>query len=108
MKDQIKELIENKGLNISDYVDSWELIEALDYDGSVQEIANANVDVYYYDLRKWSVENYSYIEDAMEEGLCEGVTDFHALIQVGQYVSFRNEANEIIEQLFKDFSEEGT
>ena len=39
----------------------------------------------------------------MEEGLCEGVTDFHKLIQMGQYVYYRNEANEALEEIFNEF-----
>ena len=64
------------------------------------------IDIYYYDLRKWSVDNYSYVEDAIEEGLCEGESDFHKLIQAGQYLYYREQANELIEEIFKEYEPE--
>ncbi len=106
MKQQIKDLIEYKGLDLSDYSDSHELNEALDYDGSLHELVDGSIDIYYHDIRKWAVDNYNYVEDAIEEGLTEGVTDYHKLIQIGQYVYFRNEANEAIEEIFNEFSSE--
>lgn len=106
MKEQIKELIEYKKLDVTEYNDAWELYDALEYDGSVHDIVDGMIDIYYYDLRKWAVDNYGYIEDAMEEGLCEGVTDFHKLIQMGQYVAYREEANQAIEEIYKELTEE--
>jgi len=106
MNNEIKELIEYKDLDITDYADAWELYDALEYDGSVHEVIDNKIDIYYVDLRKWSVNNYSYVEDAISEGLCEGVEDFHKLIQAGQYVCFREEANEAIEEVYKELTEE--
>lgn len=106
MKEQIKDLIDYKELDITEYKDAWELYDALDYDGSVHELVDGMIDIYYYDIRKWAVDNYNYVEDAIEEGLTEGVTDYHQLIQIGQYVYYREQANEAIEELYKELSEE--
>jgi len=104
MKDQIKEAIEYKDLNVKDLSDAQELIEALDYDGTLHEIVDGNIDHSYYELRKWAVDCYEFVEEAMEEGLCEGVTDFHKLIQCGQYVALMREAVEACEELFEEMS----
>lgn len=106
MKEQIKDLIEYKNIDLTEMTDSWKLNDALDYDGSLHGLIDGMIDIYNYDLRKWAVDNYDHVEEAMEEGLCEGVTDFHKLIQCGQYVYYRNEANEAIEEIFNEFKEE--
>lgn len=102
MKDQIKELIEYKEIDINEIDDSYELREELDYDGSLHELIDGMIDIYNYDLRKWSVDNYEYVEQAIDEGLCEGTSDFHKLIQCGQYVYYTEQANEALEELFRE------
>jgi hypothetical protein len=102
MKKDIKELTLRTVDKGEVFEDAWELYEHLDYDGSLHEIIDSNIDLYYYDLRKWSVDNYNYIEDAIEEGLCEGVSDFHKLIQCGQYLQLREEAQTAVEELFEE------
>lgn len=103
MKQQILDLIEYKKINIADFDDAWELYNELDDDGSVHEIVDGLIDIYNHSLREWAVENYEYVEEAIAEGLCEGETDFHKLIQAGQYVHYRNKANEAIEEIFNEF-----
>ena len=105
MKRQLQDLIEQKNLNLSDYDDLHDLYEALDYDGSVHELVDSMIDIYYYDLRKWSVDNFNFIDEAIDEGLCEG-SDFHAQIQAGQYLYFRDQANNTIEEIFNEFNSE--
>ena len=73
---------------------------------SIHEIVDGSIDVYYHNLRDWVVDNYNYVEDAMSEGLCEGVTDFHKLIQCGQYMYYREQANEAIEEIFEEIEGE--
>lgn len=103
MKESIMELLESKKLNISDYDDVHELYEALDYDGSLHEIIDGNIDIYNYDLRKWAVDNYDKVEDAINEGLVDTTNfDFHKAIQAGQYIALREEANEIVEEIFNE------
>ena len=106
MADQIQECIDYKELDLNDYNFDYDLYEALDYDGSLHEIIDGKIDVYYYYIRKWAVDNYNYVEDAIEEGLTEGVTDYHALIQSGQYVYFRELANEALTHIFDTFKED--
>ena len=106
MKQQILDLIEYKELNLSDYSDAHELYDELDYDGSVHELVDGNIDIYNRSLREWAVDNYEYVEEAIAEGLCEGETDFHKLIQCGQYVYYRDQANEAIEEIFNEFEPE--
>ena len=67
-----------------------EVIDVIDYDGRLHEIIDGMIDIYYYDLRKWAVDNYHFIDDAIGEGLTEG-NDFHASIQSGQYVCYQRE-----------------
>ncbi len=102
MREDIKDLMLNNVQTDDVFADSGELYEHLDYSGGVHEIIDSSINVYYYDLRKWAVDNYGYIEEAMEEGFCEGVTDFHALIQAGQYVALYAEAVELVEVLFQE------
>lgn len=107
MKADIKELMDEKLMDGDGeygytFGDAWELYEHLNYDGSVHELIDSSIDVYYYDIRKWAVDNWQFVEDAIDEGLCEGVTDYHKLIQLGQYISLRHDANQYIEDLFDE------
>ena len=103
MKDELKELLLNNVSEDETFTDCHELYEHLDYSGGVHEIIESNIDIYYYDLRKWAVDNYQYIEQALEEGLAEGVTDFHALITWGQFVQLTEQARDYIEELFNEY-----
>ena len=102
MKADIKELIERTLEGDESFSNALELYEHLDYDGSLHELIDSSIDIYYYDIRKWAVDNWQFVEDAMDEGLCEDVTDYHKLIQCGQYISLRNDANQYIEDLFDE------
>ena len=82
MKDDIKDLMEYKLEGDETFRDCHDLYEHLDYDGSVHWLIDGAIEIYYYDLRKWAVDNWAYVEDAMSEGLTEGVTDYHKLIQI--------------------------
>jgi hypothetical protein len=71
----------------------------------ISELANSKVNIYYYDLRKWSVDNYSYIEDAIQEfGVDTENPDFHKMIQSGQYYAYSNEFYTLVSE-FKDYIE---
>lgn len=102
MKADIKELIERTLEGDESFGDAWELYEHLDYSGGVHELIDSSIDIYYDDLRKWAVDGWMYVESAIEEGLCEDVTDYHKLIQCGQYMSLREDANQYIEDLFDE------
>lgn len=66
----------------------------VDYDNGyicdiITEIADNNIDIYYYDLFEWAKNNFSYITEANEE--MGTPTDIIKQIQQGQY--YANERN---------------
>lgn len=101
-KNDVLDLIEEKVQGDEIFDDAYDLFDLLEYDGSLHELIDSSIDIYYFDLRKWSVDNWSHIEDAMEEGLLEGVTDFHKIIQGGQYVAARQEMYQVVEEIFEE------
>jgi hypothetical protein len=103
MKDDILDLLERNIEKDAVFTDAQDLYDHLDYDGSIHGIVDSHIDIYYYDLRKWAVDNYGYIEEALEEGLVEGVTDFHKLIQCGQFVQLTEQAHRYIEELYSEY-----
>lgn len=106
MKDSILDLIRYKELNLADYSDVHELHDALDYDGSLHELIDSNIDIYTYQLRQWAVNNWNYVEDAIKEGLVDTSNfDFHKAIQSGQFLQLTEEANEALEDIFNEFQE---
>lgn len=106
MKDSILDLIQYKELNLADYSDVHELHDALDYDGSLHELIDSNIEIYNYQLRQWAVDNWNYVEDAIKEGLVDTSDfDFHKAIQSGQFLQLTEEANEALEEIFNEFQE---
>ena len=103
MKDELKELILNNVQKDDIFLNSASLYEHLDYSGGVHEIIDSNIDIYYYSLRQWAVDNYNWIDEAIESGLTAENADFHQLIQAGQYVALNQEAVELIEELFTEY-----
>ena len=106
MKDQIKELFNTKLselLQDNDQCDIevYDIIDAMDYSGELHAIIDGEIDIYYHDLRQWAVDNWEYCEDAMNEGICDG-TDYHAMIQAGQFMKYSEDANEYITELFEE------
>jgi hypothetical protein len=102
MKEDILDLLERNTEKGQVFAEAYDLYEHLDDDGSIHEIIDSHIGLYCYDLRKWAVDNYGYIEEALEEGLAEGVTDFHKLIQCGQYVQLTEQAHRYIEELYEE------
>jgi|GEM_PF-2590234 len=78
--------------------------ERLDYSGGLHELIDRKIEIYNYELRKWAVENYQYVEDAISEGLSDG-TDFHQSIQSGQYLSYSQQLDKDLGQLVDDINE---
>ena len=107
MKQEILDLIEEKNIDLAELNDAYELEDELNHDGSINDLIDSNIDIYNYDLRKWAVDNYEYVEDAIAEGLVDTSDfDFHKAIQSGQYLKLREEANELIEEIFNEFEPE--
>ena len=104
MKDELKELLLNNVQKDDRFSDSGELYDHLDYSGGVHEIIDSNIDIYYYSLRQWAVDNYNWIDEAIESGLTGENADFHQLIQSGQYVALNQDAVEIVEELFEEYN----
>lgn len=101
-KTDLQDLISNQKFG-----DFQELVDWLEDDASdmISELADSKVDIYYYDLRKWSVDNYNYIEDAISEfGVDTENPDFHKMIQSGQYLAYSNEFYALVSE-FKDYIE---
>jgi len=108
MKEEIQDLIENQfELDLSEFNDHYEVIEKLDYDGSLHELIDSNIDIYYHSLRQWAVDNYDYVEQAINEGLLDtSEFDYHKAIQTGQYLQLQEEAYRLIEEIFEEFEPE--
>ena len=104
MKDELKDLITESIDKDQDFETAYCLYEALDYSGSVHEIIDSNVDVYHYDLRKWAVDNWHFIDEAREMGFISENADYHQCIQSGQFLAFEQEAHQHIEELFNELS----
>ena len=74
----------------------------------IHELADARVEIYYYKIRQWAVDgtNWQYVEDAMDEGLTEGVTDYHKLIQIGQYYKIEQELRDNLCNLVEEIKDD--
>ncbi len=104
MKNEILDLIKETVVG-DEKIDSGEVLyDLLDYSGRLHEIIDSHIDIYHYDLRIWAVENWEHIEDAIEEGICEGVNDYHKTIQAGQYIALSEYARCCVDELFNEYN----
>lgn len=90
---KVEELIDEISLNeiskeICNYSDGY-------ISDIITEIADNNVDLYYYDLFKWLPDNYEYVEQAIDELGAPKEFDIPKAIQMGQF--YKNE-----QDLYKD------
>ena len=72
----------------------------------IHELADGRVDIYYYNIRKWAVDNWEHVEDAMNDGLAEGITDYHQLIQTGQYYQIYNDLSSELDNLIAEIKDD--
>lgn len=105
MKDSILELIKYKELDLSDYSDVHDLHEALDYGGSLHELIDGNIEIYTHKLWAWASQNYEYVDQAIDEGLANLSSGIVSCLQAGHYVQLTEEANEALEEIFKEFTD---
>jgi hypothetical protein len=107
IKEQILELIKYKEIDLNDFTDSHELMEKLDYDGSLHELIDSNIEIYNRPLRLWAVDFYEYVERAIDEGFVDTSNsfDYHSAIQAGQYVYFQELAYEGINEIVEENNE---
>jgi len=108
MKEELLEAISEKGLNIGDYEDSFDLIGDLEYDGTMHEIIDSKIDIYNQDLLNWasSLENLGYINNAVDKGLVVS-NDFIGMIQGGQYVYYSQEAYALMDEIYNEAKSKG-
>ena len=52
MKNEILEAITDLGIDISKIESYHDLYEEINYNGTIHEIVDGHIDIYYYDLRK--------------------------------------------------------
>ena len=102
MKNEILNAITDLGIDISTVESYHDLYEEINYNGTIHEIVDGHIDIYYYDLRLWAVDNWEYVEDANEQGIGTNGIDYHKDIQAGQYLKFEQMAVEIIEEIFNE------
>lgn len=58
----------------------------------ISEIADSNIDIYYYDLFEWAKTNYEWVEEAIAQGLCDmSNPDIPRMLQAGQYEQNTND-----------------
>jgi len=75
------------------------LKDSINDNGAVDDMIDGYIDIYYYDLRLWAVENYNYIEDALVEfGTSK---DYHQDIQMGQYLFYREEIYSCFDEMIE-------
>ena len=105
-KSDLTDLLSNYDFNTKDEILSFLNDEDGNYiSDNIMELADSKIDCYNYDLRKWSVDNYNYIEDAISEfGINTDKPDFHQMIQRGQYYAYSNEFYSLVDE-FKDYIE---
>lgn len=77
-----------------------------DYDSGyicdiITEIADNNVDIYYYDLFEWAKNNFSYINEANEE--LGTPADITKQIQQGQYYANERNLYENLDEILQFF-----
>lgn len=72
---------------------------------TISEIADNYISIYNSDLLEWAKDNYSYIEDAIDEFGTptdeKGNADFIKMIQQGQYMSNLEELNNNVDDMIK-------
>lgn len=70
-------------------VDLSDLYNHFEYDGRCHEFVDGKIDIYTHDLMKWNAENYSYVDDAIGEGLVNtDKFDMVSAIQAGQFMYY--------------------
>ncbi len=62
------------------------LQDTINDNGAIDEMIDNKIDIYYHNLRQWFVDNYDYVDQAVDEfGKSE---DIHKDIQMGQYLYY--------------------
>jgi len=102
MKESILELIAYKELDLADYSGVHDLREALDYDGSLHQLIDSNVEIYTHKLWLWAAENYEHVDQAIEEGLADLSKGIVPALMAGHFMQLTEESNEALGEIFKE------
>ena len=95
-KEDIICLLEQKTLSSIDDIINY--LEDRIYD-DIHDIIEGHIDIYYYDLRQWFVENCEYVERAIEEfGASD---DIYCNIANGQYLYYEDAIGASIETMLQ-------
>lgn len=106
-KDDLIDLLNYNGGKFEDFIYLIDYLNGEDNNyisDSIASLSDSKVDIYYHDLRKWAVDNYSYIEEAMNEYGTPEKFDFHNCIAMGQYYAYSNEFYTLVNE-FKEYIE---
>ena len=114
MKAEVLEIIEyklsNDVLDINDMDDVSELHDALHTE--LYQLKHRMIDNCNHDLRKWSVDNWEFVEQAIESGLAaevavcgriiDGAAYFHTQIHCGQILQNEQQITVALEEIFEE------
>lgn len=95
----------------TEYEDYSEVIDKLQYNGSISEYADSSTPIYYYDIAKWFGENYSAVDEYIDEmGDCvegsNGKADIMKTIQGAHFLSYERDIQSALESLIDELPEE--
>mgnify|MGYP000864312793 FL=1 len=105
VKRDLIEMLDEKDLGwiVEHFKEAHELHSHFENEFHLYEYVDGMVDIYNYDLRMWAVDQWEWVEDAVEEGLYEG-SDYHKMIMAGQYQYYSHAAMEAVWELFDDIN----
>lgn len=95
----------------TEYSDSDEVIDALQYNGSITEYADSGTPIYYNDIAKWFGENWSAVGDYIDE-IGEpmkdsgGRTDIMRTIQGAYCMTYERDIQEALRLLVEGVEED--
>ena len=98
-KTELNELLAHEEDSAEYTKEEW--VESWRDNGEIHERIDSSICIYNYTLRLWSVENYEYIERAIEE-FGQEFDNWHSLIQRGQYLYY----SEVMEDAITEWTEE--
>ena len=88
LTEQLKEFFNDYEREGED-VEYSDLYNHFEYDGRCHEFIDGKIDIYTNKLMQWNAENYSYVDQAIGEGLVDmGNFDMPSAIMAGQYVYY--------------------
>ena len=103
MKADILEALKELDIVVTEYADADGVESMLAHNGRLNEIIESKVDIYYYDRRAWAVENWEWVEEAIDAGHVDTSNiDYHDAIEAGQYLFWSEKARWSIDIIFEE------